>query len=455
MKADVSFMAGAAKVDTTPPLGTIINGDFITHYANEIHDPLFAKALWLENGVSTLVFVVVDICVMGQKLIDEAKAQIRQEQGLDPSCIMVCSTHTHAAGAVEEVHLVQADLAYRRKIPGKIAQAVSQAREKRKPARLAFGSARAPEHAVCRRFWMQENYIPINPVTGDRDAVKTNPSGAEKEIIRPVSSPDTELAFLAVQTVQGEWISILANYSMHYVGDWENGTITADYFGTFSGALKKMLGANEDFVGILTNGTSGDVNIWDFLKEKNYPKVHFAKSKLIGADLAGKVTEQIPSLQWETHPELGISYKVVEVNRRLPNERELARAREMVARGDYENLQPNQEGWAYLYAREQVLLAEFHSIAQCPVQVFHIGEGRVGALPGEIFAETGLKIKQELKGKPYFTVCMANGNLGYVPPAHELERGGYETWRCRISNLDGQAEEILRNKLLELINGNE
>lgn len=453
MKADLLLRAGAGKVDTTPPLGTIINGDFIPHYATRIHDPLFARSLWLENGLATLVFVVVDICVMGQELIDEAKALIREQHGLDPSCILVSSTHTHAAGAVEEVHLVQADLAYRRQIPKWIAEAVSLAREERKPARLAFGSAQAPEHAVCRRFWMQDDYVPVNPVTGMRDAIKTNPFGVEKQIIRPVSEPDTELGFLAIQSLQGEWISILANYSMHYVGDWENGTITADYFGTFSEALKIQLGAKEDFVGILTNGTSGDINIWDFLKEKNYPEAHFAKSKQIGEDLAAKLTEQIPVLQWETQPELDSSYAVLEINRRLPDEKELALARERVANGDFEHLQPNQEGWQYLYAREQVFLAEFPSSADCPVQVFHIGDGAIGALPGEIFAETGLKIKQELKGKPYFTVCLANGNLGYVPSEHELERGGYETWRCRISNLDGKAEKTMRNKLLELIKG--
>jgi len=450
MKADLSLMAGAAKVDTTPPLGTIINGDFVTHYAQTIHDPLFAKALWLENGSGTLVFVVVDICVMGLELIDEAKTLIREQQGLEPGRILVSSTHTHAAGAVEEVHLVQADLAYRKRLPERIARAVSLARERKRPARLAFGSAQAPEHAVCRRFWMQEDYTPVNPVSGKRDAIKTNPFGVEKQIISPVSSPDPELGFLAVQDLKGEWISILANYSMHYVGDWENGTITADYFGTFSKALKKQLGAKEDFIGILSNGTSGDINIWDFLKEKNYPEAHFAKSQLIGEDLAAKLIEQIAELNWETQPKLAFRYEVVEVKRRLPNEKELAEAKEKVGRGDYENLLPNQEGWAYLYAREQVLLTEFPAIAQCPVQVFRIGAGRIGALPGEIFAETGMKIKAEMKGKPYFTVCLANGNLGYVPPLHELERGGYETWRCRISNLDGQAEKIMREKVLEL-----
>jgi hypothetical protein len=60
-----------------------------------------------------------------------------------------------------------------------------------------------------------------------------------------------------------------------------------------------------------------------------------------------------------------------------------------------------------------------------------------------------LQIKQASAGRPYFTVGLANGNLGYLPPAKALELGGYETWRCRISNLDGEAEEILRMKMID------
>ncbi|MDN3689366.1 hypothetical protein [Cyclobacterium jeungdonense] len=451
MNDQATLLAGAARLDITPPLGTLINGDFVTHYAQTIHDPLYAKALWLETSSEALVFVVVDICVMGQELIDEAKVLIGKIHGIAPAAIMISSTHTHAGGSVEEVHLVPADLAYRRKMPAWISEAVGLAKIRKKAAKLAFGSVQAPEHQLCRRFWMQEGYIPINPVTGKRDTIKTNPFGVENQILRPVAVPDPELCFLAVQGLDGNWISILGNYSMHYVGDWENGTVTADYFGTFSEALKKELRAEQDFVGILTNGTSGDINIWDFLREKNYPEAHFAKSKLIGEDLAAKLTEQIPDLKWDSHPKLGSSFTIVEVKRRLPDEQELAIAREKVAKGDYENLQPNQEGWEYLYAREQVLLAEYPSSAECPIQIFHIGNGRVGALPGEIFSETGLMIKEAFKGTPYFTVCLANGNLGYIPPAHELEKGGYETWRCRISNLDLDAEETIRKKLLDLL----
>ena len=97
-----------------------------------------------------------------------------------------------------------------------------------------------------------------------------------------------------------------------------------------------------------------------------------------------------------------------------------------------------------------MLLNEFADAAESAVQVLHIGEGKIGALPGEFFAETGLKLKAEVKC-PYFTISLANDNVGYVPPAHEIEKGGYETWRCRISNLLPDAEDLFRKKLLELI----
>lgn len=451
MNDQAALLAGAARLDITPTLGTIINGDFVTHFAHTIHDPLYAKALWLETDSGVLVFVVVDICVMGQELIDEAKALIEKKHDIVPAAVMISSTHTHAGGSVEEVHLVPADLAYRRNIPAMISEAVGLAKGRKKAAKLAFGSVQAPEHQLCRRFWMQEGYIPINPVTGERDTIKTNPFGVENQILKPVAVPDPELSFLAVQGLDGKWISILGNYSMHYVGDWANGTVTADYFGSFSESLRNQLGAGEDFTGILSNGTSGDINIWDFCQEKTYPEAPFAKSKFIGEALAAKVMGELDKLQWEIHPKLASRYEVLDLTRRLPDEGELKRAKEMVEKGDFERLLPDQEGLPYLYAREQVLLASFPPIASCPVQVFFIGSGKIGALPGELFAETGLKLKKERGDRPYFTVCLANGNLGYIPPDHELEKGGYETWRCRISNLDVEAEETIRKKLLDLL----
>ncbi|MEX2512150.1 MAG: hypothetical protein WD398_04530 [Cyclobacteriaceae bacterium] len=446
------FLAGAAAVDTTPSLGTIINGDFITHYAQRINDPLHVKALVLRNAPTTLALVVVDICVMGKVLVDEAKDIIHHKSGIPPGNIMISSTHTHAAGAVEEVHMVPADLVYRRQLPELIAQAVEKAMENLQPAQLAFGTVQAPEHVLCRRYWMEEQYTPMNPVTGSADQIKTNPFGVEDQIKSPVNDPDPELAFLAVKGREGQWISILGNYSLHYVGDWEPGTISADYFGLFGEALREKLQAGKGFVGMMSNGTSGDINNWDFRGKRSQNPGNLAKSRMIGHDLAGKVVGELGSLKWDADPVLGSTYTEISQPRRMPSEAEIKLAKEILEHGGLEGLQPDQEGWRKLYAREQLLLYAFKKEALCPLQVLHIGQGKIGALPGEFFAETGLNIKSQL-GFPYFTICLANDNVGYVPPAHELERGGYETWRCRISNLSKEAEANIRQQLLKMVEG--
>lgn len=447
-----SFLSGAAQVDITPPLGTIINGDFITHYANYIHDSLFAKAVALQSDGTLVVFVVVDICIMPKEFIDQVKGLVcAKNEQLQPHQIMISSTHTHAAGSVADVHLTGPDMLYRKKLPLLIAEAVDRAIANLEPAEIAFGTAHAPEHVLCRRYHMSPTYVPVNPVNDQADQIKTNPFGGETEIIEPVAEVDPELGFFAVRSITGKYIALLANYSLHYVGDWQNGTLSADYFGVFASQIKNQLGADDSFVGIMSNGTSGDINIWDFKNEKGYPSGWFEKSERIGTELAEKVSKVIGSCEWQ-QPDIDIAFDTLKLNITKPDEAELKRAADLVATSNYETLVADQAGLRSLYAREQLMLNEFPDTLEIPLQCIKLGDGVVGALPGEFFAETGLYLKSNRKSRYYFTVSMANGNVGYVPPKKEKERGGYETWRCRYSCLEEDAEAIIREKLLELVN---
>ena len=94
---------------------------------------------------------------------------------------------------------------------------------------------------------------------------------------------------------------------------------------------------------------------------------------------------------------------------------------------------------------------EYPDTHTAAIQAIKIGNQIIGALGGEIFSETGLWLKKKLEGQNYFTICLANTYDGYVPPAHELDKGGYETWRARSSFLDRTAEEEIKHNLLELI----
>jgi len=442
------FTAGAAKTDVTPPLGTFINGDFITHYANNIHDSLYSKALVLQNEKTIVALVVVDICIMPKDFLDEVKSDIQRELGMDPKNILISSTHTHAAGSIEGILLGAADLPYRKKLRSLIVQSVQKAKQNLRPAKITFGSIEAPEHVVCRRYFMKDGYESRNPLTGELEKVKTNPIGAEDQIIKRVAQTDTHLNYLAVKGIDDEWISVLGNYSMHYVSDWPNGTITADYFGFFSSHIAAKLNAGDEFVAILSNGTSGDANIWDFLQPDRYPSAFFKKSEMIGNDLAEKVFQSLKNIEWETDPLLSVTYVEIVVPVRKPTLDELESAKEIIATTDYEKVEANEDGLRRLYAREQVLLNEYPDVVALPLQAIKIGSGVIGGLAGEFFSETGLWLKKNISQSKYFTITMANGYFGYVPPDHEIESGGYETWRCRTSYLN--SESRIRNKFLEL-----
>ncbi|HRN57427.1 MAG TPA: hypothetical protein PLL71_13290, partial [Agriterribacter sp.] len=93
------FSAGAAQTDITPPLGTIINGEFVAFYAHTIHDPLYAKALVLRDTTTTIAIVIVDICAMEKAFIDEVKKEIHSRAGIQPDHILIAATHTHYAGS--------------------------------------------------------------------------------------------------------------------------------------------------------------------------------------------------------------------------------------------------------------------------------------------------------------------------------------------------------------------
>jgi hypothetical protein len=445
-----TFLAGVAQTDITPPLGTIINGEFVAYYAHTIHDPLYSKALVLQNAGTTIVIVIVDICAMDKDFIAQVKKEITEHVNIAAEHILIAATHTHYAGSILDLLGSPCDLPYRKSLVKKIAQSVKDAYTKLTPAKIGFASVDVPEHVVCRRYYMKPGYKALNPVTGGLDIVKTNPAGAESYIDKRASDVDTGLSAVAIQSIDGKWISLLANYSMHYVGDCANGTVTADYFGVFAKHITAKLQADENFIAMLSNGTSGEANIWDFLQPDRYHKAAHQKKELIGRELAEKLYGTLNNIEWQTNPALFASFKYVVLGVRKPSGEEVEAAEKIVAQTDYRLINPDTDAMIKIYAREQVFLNEYPDTIEFPVQALKIGDITIGALGGEFFAETGLALKQQINTDKYFTITMANGYIGYIPPAHEIEKGGYETWRCRSSHIKEDGEEIARNALFEI-----
>ncbi|WP_270089039.1 hypothetical protein [Sphingobacterium sp. SYP-B4668] len=446
----MNLYANTSQIEITPELGTVINGEFTCRYANKIADPLYAKAFLFKQGQVILLIMVVDVCLMKREYLDPIKKKIAAVTSIPVEQQMISSTHTHSAGSVADLLLAHVDIAYRDYLEKQLIALASQVMTHVVPAKIAFGKVTKPQHLTCRRYKMNTAYTSINPVNGAIDEVKTNPFGLEDFILSRTTVPDPDVCYIALQTLEGEWLGILANYGLHYVGDCERGTISADYFGVFAKQLVSKLHPTNDMVVAMSNGTSGEINIWDFIDGNRYPAGYHEKSKLIGEDIAESIRESVLGLEWDEHPQLMSHYEDVAVSlRRIPNDI-LEQSRKIVCSTDYESLSyTDTDLMEKVYAREQLLLQHYPEVSLFPLQCFKIGYTIIGALGGEFFSETGLKLKQLYP--QYFTICLANDYVGYVPPEAELAKGGYETWRCRSSYLDQSAEQVIRLRLSQII----
>jgi neutral ceramidase len=440
---------GSAEIDITPALGTVIGVDMLPGFVKDIHDPLYAKCLVVENARERLAIIVVDVCIMHTDYMDSIKQKINEATGIEPTSILLAANHNHASGDVVGLLGGFADLAYYKSLAHSICTVVIQATKNLQVCKVGYMSTPIPEYVVCRRYIMQEGFEAPNPVTGKMDQVKTNAGEHNKsKILGRASIPDTELCALAFKNEEGQIIGILANYGLHYAADWPVDTITADYFGAFAKHVNNILGYKT--VSLMSNGASGDVNIWDFLEPDRLPKGDFEKSDLIGKELATKAIEGLSQSSFIKNTILESRFEIIKLGLRSILPEDLKRAKEAYLSEEFSDLGSKEDFVQRIYNREQVLLEEYAEIQEMYLQVFNIVGIKIAALPGEFFAETGLKLKAEMKNA-YFSINLCNSYGGYIPPKHEFEKGGYETWRARSSFLEEDAEEKIRIRIAEML----
>lgn len=439
------FRAGAATSNITPELGSSINGGFQDGTATVIHDELHARCLALDDGKTRLVFVVADSCVIGRGLFDEAKQMVSAATGLPVENMMMSATHSHSCGTLQAVGQSEPSPLYQRFVARRIADGVRRALNNLAPAKIGHGSATVPGQVFNRRWKMKPGTIPPTPLGVTTDQVKTNPGINNPNLLEPAGPTDPEVAFISVQTTEGKPLALLANYSLHYVGGVGPGHISADYFGAFAVRIGQLLGAGPEFVGIMSNGASGDINNIDFRgsQEKQPP---YGRIRIVADDVARAVAAAVKTVTHADTAPLAVAQKEIPLRLRLPTPDEVRQARSVMQAS---KLYPRMETMEQVYARETVLLADFPSQISAPLQVMKIGALHVTAIPAEVFVEIGLQLKK--RHAPTFTVSLANAYHGYLPTPEHHALGGYETWRARSSCLEVQASTKILAGLEDLL----
>ncbi len=411
---------GVGQTDITPALGTPLEGYYIERLATDVHDELLAKALVFEEGGTSVAIVIVDLVDVAQKAVDEARERIERELSIPQENIIISATHTHTGPFFTAE--------YEATLSGKIFDAVKIAAQHQQPAVIKSGVGREENVSFHRRFMMKDS------------TVQFNPGPLNPDIVRPMGPIDPDVGILYVESPAGKPIAVLVNFAIHL--DTVGGTeISADFPAFLSEVLKKQLG--DDTMVMFGLGTCGNINHFNVKSPETLKG--FGRAERIGYALAASVIREMPALEESKVTQLEAANEPLQLNIPEYTEQEVAEARINAQKeSDHESSTPE------IREAMKVLRIEEMNGQPLKAEVQAIGLGNVGivALPGEIFVELGLSIKEQSPFKHTLILTLSNNAVGYIPNEAAFPYGAYEVEVSQVAPGEGERLVAASVKLL-------
>jgi len=440
------FRAGVHAIDVTPQkLPVICNGGFLERTEDHVEDPLHARCLVISDGNMTIALAIVDSCMIPRDVCDAIKQRVEQDCGIPANRILIAATHTHSAPSVMDFSLgSRKDAPYTAYLIPRVAAGIVRAHSLMEPARAGWTVVDAPNHTHCRRWIHRSNAFELDPFGERTVRAMMHPGYKNPAYLMPAGPVDSSLTLLSIQSADGRPITVLANYSMHYFGD--SAGISADYFGDFARFLEQRLARNipaaQPFVGIMSQGTSGDLHWMNYAQpqRRGYTRLQYAR------ELADIVMEALQGITYRNQIDLAMEEAHLTLTRRLPSQARLDWAESVEKTRNGQRPRNLQE----VYAEQAVWLRDNHK-TELVLQAICIGSLAIAAIPNEVFAITGLKLKEQSPIQPLMNIELANGAEGYIPPPEQHYLGGYTTWPARTAGLETDAEPKIVNTLLGML----
>lgn len=231
----VALQAGAAKLEIDSPIGAPLDGiaERAGRGARQIHDPLYVRALYLEEGETSVCFVTADLFGLTHALHQRALELAPDEIPSDH--IILSATNTHSGlGGMDETLLGRA-------VSGGFSRELLEETARRfgEVMRLAYDSRRRA--TVGYRM---------------ADASKLVQSWIEEDE-DTTFDVDSTLGVLRVNDSDGNAIAIVANFSAtpDTLGAENRLAFSADFPGAYCDALEEI--SDEGSVAMFWNGTFG------------------------------------------------------------------------------------------------------------------------------------------------------------------------------------------------------
>lgn len=419
--------AGASRVNITPYVGINQSGfGSRTKGSVGIHDDLYAKAVVLDDGSTKVGIVGCDLLNLDESSVTAIRKRVQELTGIDGENVFVSTSHTHSGPLTSPLRgFGELDREWVSVLEKKIAGAVVMADSNLQDAQMGAGKGHA-EINVNRR-----------EKRDDQTVLGLNPGGAI----------DYEVGVIRIDDANGNPICIIINYACHPVilGGY---LISADYPGYAMGLVEQVYGG--DTVAMFLNGTTGDLNPLD--------RGSFEAAERAGGILGAEAVKVSKRIETSSDVELRVAKEKVELRSgELPSVSEL----EAIIAERKNELGDSYDAGREIYltwaedALDMAKQGKKRANVPVEVQVLRLGDIILAGIPGEVFVEIGLGIKEGSPFEHTYAVSHTNGNIGYMPTKKAFQEGGYETHMAYklygIYPVDQDVAEKMINSSLRLI----
>ena len=423
------FLAGAAREDTTPELGTFLYGYRPDIACKSVHDPLSVTALAVSQNGKTALLLTAEIGDIQTALCKELAGEIAKKCNIDEKNILISSTHTHTAPNLSGVvGWGDIDANYYEKIflPSAL-NASEKAIESLAPAEIAIGVTES-KVGINRRQHFEDGVIGLgqNPhacYDPNMTVVSIRNSQNKEGIINLIHYGCHGTSAGLAEAVSRDWSGIMIDRLEH-----ETHTLTAFWNGAIGDVGPRL--TNGETTGNLSYTEElGGVAATDAMKAyKNNGGYHSGKLEIFN-DAVHLPHKEMPTLD--------------EVNKKLArftNPESLIN----IDRLEYEHYKETKD---FLENGNGEIPTE-HVFEQTIVS---FGDVVFIPFPYEHFSEISLRLR-EYSPYPYtLSLSCTNGYNVYLPSEDQLCRGGYEVGCFMYGSLfplaDNTDNNIIRENL--------
>lgn len=430
---------GQAAVNITPPADMPFHAPqrppFTVPSATGVHDPLHAKAVVFESGGVKAAIVACDLTSIPVAMIEAARAHVAKISTVPPENVMITATHTHTGPNIRPRFFAKATPAQKKaadaylpRLPQMMAEAVAQAEKSLAPARLQATIGEVPGVAFNRRFLMKDGSVQSNPHKG-QDELLVN-------VVRPAGPTDPALPMLYAESLEGKPLATLVNFALHL--DTTGGL---DYSADFPHQIAKILAdvKGPEMLAHFTIGAAGNINHYYLLDPRKARRTKgFQESSRIGTLIAAEIVRSYERLQPLEVTAIKVSREVLRLQ--ILEEKAETLAKPFPGKDEYHD----GEMWVRKVDGRWTFEGEVMTIAVGDELAF------VG-LPGEMFVELGLAVKQNSPYRFTFVNTLANGAIGYVANRKAYREGTYGASTATTRSNPGTGEALVDSAIRQLI----